>query len=165
MFEIGNQYYKYRKKHGRDRIIKDPDELLELSQKYFEKCLSENLQIKSTDPRGETITEKPKVFQKHELAHFCGIAQWRTINDLKKVSNDFLQVVTYIELTIRNQKMQWGFVGVFNSNIVARDLGLKDSTDVTTQGDKIQSQFIVSTKEQAEEINDFLEDVKKDANK
>lgn len=37
--------------------------------------------------------------------------------------------------------------------------------DVTTQGKAIQSQFIVSTKEQAEEINDFLEDVKKDANK
>ncbi len=37
--------------------------------------------------------------------------------------------------------------------------------DHTSKGQSIKSEFIVSTKEQAEEINDFLEDVKKDADK
>ena len=143
----------------RDRIITDPKDLMDLANAYFKKCLDNPCIIKTIDPRGETITEKPKVFQKDELALECGVAQWRTINDLKGVSEDFMQVVTYIEKTIRTQKMQWGYVGVFNSNIVARDLGLKDSTDVTTQGDKIQTQFIVGSKELGDELKDFINDL------
>ena len=162
MFEIGNEYYKYRKKHGRDRIIQDHIELMELADAYFKKCLENPCIVKTTDPRGETIIEKPKVFQKDELAMECGVSQWRTINDLKEVSKDFMQVVTYIEKTIKTQKMQWGYVGVFNSNIVARDLGLKDRTDVTTQGEKIQSEFIVGSKDLSDEVKGFINGLEED---
>lgn len=46
-----------------------------------------------------------------------------------------------------------------------RDALSMQRVDHTSKGQAIQSQFIVANKEQAEEINDFLEDVKKDANK
>ncbi len=44
-------------------------------------------------------------------------------------AEDFLGVITYIEDTIYNQKYEGAAVGTYNANIIARDLGLRDSQD------------------------------------
>ena len=131
--ELGNQYWKLRSKHGRDRIIKDHKKLEEAADQYFQWCI-DNPIIK-TDYRvaaGEIVIVNipmPQPFQKCELARFCGLAQWRNIENLKKVSEDFKQVITCIEGTIRSQKFKYAAVGMFNANIIAQDLGLKNEKD------------------------------------
>jgi hypothetical protein len=132
----GNQFWKARSKHGRDRVISDPETLANASDEYFEWC--EENSIKYNDFRGkdadEVFLEKPRPFTKEGLARFCGLAQWRSIEELKEISQDFSQVVTRIEGIIAEQKYTYAVTGIFNSNIVARDLGLKDSTEAKTDG-------------------------------
>ena len=57
----------------------------------------------------------------------------------KNCSEDFLGVVRAIEQTIDNQQIEHAMVGVFNSNLVARIQGIKDQTDVTTNGKELPS--------------------------
>lgn len=135
----GNEFWKLRSKHGRDRIISEPETLLHASDEYFKHCI--NNPIIQMDIRGKdadtVYVEHPRVFQKNELAVFCGLAQWRSIEDLKTQSEDFMQVITRIESIISSQKFAHAAVGMFNANIIARDLGLRDNADITTGGEQI----------------------------
>ena len=137
----GNQYWKKRSKHGRDRVIVDPVTLSEASDEYFQWCLDNP--VIEIDFRGKDLTRieipHPRVFKKEELSRFCGLAQWRSIEELRPISEDFSQVITYIENIIRDQKYTYAVVGMFNSNIVSRDLGLVDNKglDHTTNGNDI----------------------------
>ena len=130
-----NQYWKLRLKHGRDRIIQDPTSLWENACEYFQWCI-ENPLLK-TEPfafQGNVILQDipvMRVFQKDGLALACGLSAWRTIEDLKKLSDDFLQIVTRIEKIIMTQKFEGASSGFFNSNIIARDLGLRDSQEIS----------------------------------
>lgn len=132
----GNQFWKARTKHGRDRVIEDPETLAEAADEYFQWC--EENDVSYNDFRGKDADEvyirKPRPFTKEGLARFCHLAQWRSIEELKSVSNDFSQVVTRIEGIIADQKYTYAVTGIFNSLIVARDLGLKDSTESKTDG-------------------------------
>lgn len=132
----GNQFWKLRSKHGRERIIQEPQILSDAADEYFQWCVDNPIQQK--DFRGkdaETVyLEHPRVFKKEELARFCGLAQWRPIDELKEVSEDFKQVVTRIEGIIADQKYTYAVINMFNSNIVARDLGLTDKNESKTDG-------------------------------
>lgn len=131
--EKNNQYWKLRSKHGRDRIIKDPESLLESANEYFQWCIDNPVlqtDFKSTKNGLEEIQiPHPQVFQKGALARYCHLSEWRLLEDLKKVSEDFSQIVTHIEGIIRDQKFKYASVGMFNSNIIARDLGLADKRE------------------------------------
>lgn len=153
-----NQFWLLRAKHGRDRIIEDPQALSDSADEYFNFCIENPLEVE--DYRGNppklVKIKKPRVFQKEALAVFCGVSCWRTINDLKDTSKDFLQVITRIENIIKTQKFEYAAIGEFNANIIARDLGLKDSSDVTTGGEKLpsqptQMQIIIKRKSDADE--------------
>jgi hypothetical protein len=134
----GNQYWKKRAKHGRDTIITDPEKLSESADEYFQWCLDNP--IIEIDYRGKYLTKvelpHPRVFKKPELARFCGVAKWETINQLKEKSQDFLEVITRIEGIVADQKYTYAVVGMFNSNIIARDLGLRDTHDHNHGGQK-----------------------------
>lgn len=129
---IGNQFWKKRSKHGRDRIIQDPQTLADASDEYFQWCIDNP--IMELDYRGKDLKPvelpHPRVFKKNELARFCGLSEWRLINDLKKVSEDFSQVIARIEGVIADQKYTYAVVGMFNHNIIARDLGLSDKKEL-----------------------------------
>lgn len=128
----GNQFWKARSKHGRDRIIKDSHCLAESIDEYFQWCVDNP--ILETDFRGRDLVEvlipHPRAFKKEELARFCGLSEWRLITDLKKISDDFSQVITRAEKIIADQKYTYAVVGMFNATIVARDLGLADKKEV-----------------------------------
>jgi hypothetical protein len=47
---------------------------------------------------------------------------------------DFLAVIDAIETVIRNQKFEGASIGVFNATIIARDLGLKEHSELTGAG-------------------------------
>jgi ribosomal protein L11 methylase PrmA len=127
----GNRFWELRSKHGRDKIITDPVALWESACEYFSEV--EDNPLIEIDYKGKDADkvelEHPRPFQKDMLALYCHV-DWRTIEALKKVSEDFLQVVTRIEKTIASQKFEGAAVGFFNPLIIARDLGLTDKQEV-----------------------------------
>ena len=145
----GNQYWKKRSKHGRDKIIKSPEALAESSDEYFQWCV--NNPVIQKEWKGKPLelveTPHPRAFKKNELARFCGVAQWRTLEELcgkkdeeqTQIQKDFSQVLTRIEGIIADMKYTYAVVGMFNSTIVARDLSLKDRHDHTTDDDKLDN--------------------------
>jgi hypothetical protein len=54
-----------------------------------------------------------------------------------ELSKDFSRIITHIRQTINRNKLEGASVGIFNANIVARELGMIDKKDVTSGGDKI----------------------------
>ena len=136
--EKGNQWWKLRSKHGRDRIIQDPEKLLESAYEYFEATSQRTWKKKDWVGKDGFEVERESVtpFTKSGLLLFLDIDSWRTIESLKEVSNDFLQVVTHIEKIIYTQKVEGASVGAFNASIVSRELGLAEAHDVNT---KVQS--------------------------
>lgn len=128
----GNQFWKLRSKHGRDRIIQDPETLSKAADEYFQWC--EENPILQKDFRGKdadtVYLEHPRVFTKEGLARYLDVNEWRVISQLKDVSEDFNRVVTRIEKTIYEQKFTYASVNMFNSNIIARDLGLADKREI-----------------------------------
>ena len=134
----GNQFWKARSKHGRDAIFQDPKKLAESADQYFQWCVDNPIRI--TKMVGEkAITEiLPRVFTKEGISLFCGLCEWRLITDLKNKGDDFSLVIKEIETTIYTQKITYACVKVFDSNIIARDLGLKDRQDMTTNDQDIK---------------------------
>lgn len=137
----GNQYWKLRSKHGRDKIISEPQSLLDSADEYFQWCidnpvLEEDYKVVGGKLRKVKIAH-PQVFQKGALARFCHVSKWETIDDLKNDSKDFLEVIEHIEGIIRDQKFKYATVGMFNSNIVSRDLGLMDKKNIEHSGGQV----------------------------
>ena len=130
-FESRNEFWKLRSKHGRDRIITDPDALWESACEYFSEVT--NNPLIEIDFKGKDADQveypRPRPFQKDMLALFCDV-DWRTIEALKKVNHDFMQVVTRIEQIISSQKFEGAVSGFFNPLIIARDLGLTEKSEV-----------------------------------
>ena len=66
----------------------------------------------------------------------------QTLADYGK-RDDFIGIVERIKKIIYEQKFSGAATGLLNSNIIARDLGLKDSseTDITSKGERIETTF------------------------
>jgi hypothetical protein len=143
----GNKFWESRSKHGRDRLFATPDDLLKSAVDYFQ-WADENpwvtKKIVQSDANGTTIEEKPtqRPYSRKGWYHFIHCStNW--LSEFKKTcSNDFLEVINTIEDFIDNQQWEGATVGTFNANIISRTLGLKDNTDITTQGEKIQPNTI-----------------------
>ena len=143
---LGNTYYKYRKKHGRERIFSSADELLEQCNAYFKWC-DDNPMFKSEIVKYKDHAELMNVpilrpYTKQGLSDFCQVSQYKTISNYKERGEDFLQVITYVEGVIYNQKFSGAAGNLLNANIIARDLGLSDKQDLTTGGEKINDNKI-----------------------
>lgn len=142
-FEQGNQFWRQRSKHGRDKLFADPQLLLEQAMEYF--ALTDKRKWKKKDWVGKEAIEVEREcetpYTKSGLALFLD-CDWRTLNDLKKDKNtDFLRVITRIEDIIYTQKIEGASVGAFNANIVARELGLADKQDLTSKGKELKQVF------------------------
>lgn len=147
---IGNQFWRLRSKHGRDKLFSTPELLWEAACEYFEWCEENPLyETKAFAFQGEiTTTELPKMraMTLSQLCMYlnCNEAYFRTFkHQLPENEKDFNTVIECIEKTIYNQKFQGASADLLNANIIARDLGLKDNQDITTKGEKIQAPVIV----------------------
>lgn len=135
----GNQFWKLRSKHGRDVIFKTPELLWEAACEYFEATDARKWVKKDWVGKDATEvsreTETPYTLSGLCLYLDCSREWWNKFKNENR--EDFLQVVTRIDQIIYTQKFEGASVGAFNANIIARDLGLKEQTDLTTGGEKI----------------------------
>lgn len=140
---IGNNYWQFRNKHGRD-FKYTPEGLWEEAVRYFE-WMSERVwnkkeAIKSGDLAG-TIMDVP-VTTPMSIESFClfadiGTDTFRNYESGSPEYKDFFEVTTRIRGIIESQQLEGATVGTYNANIIARKLGLADKTDVTSKGEAV----------------------------
>lgn len=132
----GNQFWRARSTHGKAPIFKTPDDLWDACAQYFD-WVEENplWESKAFAYQGEvTLTEVPKMraMTISGLCIFLDIAR-RTWDDYRS-REDYMPVVTRVEEIISAQKFEGAAADLLNSNIIARDLGLRDKQDVDLAG-------------------------------
>jgi hypothetical protein len=135
---IGNQFWKQRSKHGRDKIFTSPDLLWEAACEYFEWC--DTHKLIEIDFRGKDASEvklpKMRAFTWEGLELFIDIHSLRDYKSNPEYK-DFSHVITRIEKIIYNQKFTGAAAGFLNPNIIARDLGLADKKEIDKTTTKV----------------------------
>jgi len=125
-------FWKLRCKHGRNKIFSTPEILWDSATGYFQWVEDNPLyETKAFAFQGVVTTEKlPKMraMTMNGLCLYLGVGE-STIQDYAK-REDFSGVVDLIRKTIYEQKFTGAAADLLNSNIIARDLGLRDKTDI-----------------------------------
>ncbi|MFL0105622.1 terminase small subunit [Tenacibaculum maritimum] len=174
----GNQFWKLRSKHGREKLFETPDLLYDACCEYFEWCDNtpimeasivkgnrvEEVSTPMIDKKGKKLTSKAKTTIPYDIAQLpkmrpytlsglclyldCNQAYFNQFESkLKKISEeyktkedkDFSKVITRVREIIYTQKFEGAATGLLNPNIIARDLGLADKKDLTSDGDKVST--------------------------
>lgn len=158
---IGNQFWKLRSKHGRDKLFATPDLLWEAACEYFEWC-DNNPEHIVEQKKGNTSIKSIEGMAKEDISslfdsvvylptkipytihglclylgcnteYFCHFEE--SLKDkTDEMSKDFSQIVTRIRETIYHQKYVGAACGYFNQSIIARDLSLVDNSNVNIKG-------------------------------
>jgi len=135
----GNQFWKLRSKHGRDKLFETPELMWEAACEYFQWC-EDNPFIKSEakvvsgfkESGSVEIAELP-VLRPFTIQGLCRYLDCNTkyFYDFKDANHEgFSEILTRIMDIIYDQKFSGAASGFFNANIIARDLGLADKKDV-----------------------------------
>jgi hypothetical protein len=140
--ENGNELWKLRKKDGREKLFATPEILWNTACEYFqwvdenpfkeEKAMvtSDGANMGSSIEKAELSVKRP--YTLHGLCIFIGCTTdyFRSFKSQeRKDKADFITVIKEIEEVIYEQKFSGAAAGFFNANIIARDLGLKDTID------------------------------------
>lgn len=138
----GNQFWKLRSKHGRDKIFSTPGALWEAAQEYFEwvdnnPFLEDNIELVKVNGVGDEVRREPL----HKMRPYTweGLEIFIDIDSLREYKTnpsykEFSLVITRIDKIIYNQKFSGAASGFFNQNIIARDLGLADKKETEIKG-------------------------------
>jgi hypothetical protein len=153
----GNQFWKLRSKHGRDRLFQTADLLWEAACEYFQWCdenpfhKAEAKIVNIGDYQSQVEIVKLPVMRPYTLQGLCSYLDCNvdyfshfetTIRENKDENKaaeyeDFRRVLTRIREVIYNQKYSGAASGFFNANIIARDLGLADKKEVDKKVTKL----------------------------
>lgn len=141
----GNQFWKLRSKHGRDKNFESPDALWNAAVEYFEWCdanpfheaeqrkgniiISKGAEVGEIDLSPVVELPKMRAYTWDGLELFLDIESLRDYKTNPKYK-EFSQVITRIGKIIYEQKFTGAAAGFFNPNIIARDLGLADKKEV-----------------------------------
>lgn len=142
----GNQFWKQRSKHGRDKLFQTPELLWDAACEYFQWCDENPLIAVEHDKlkvNGEgdrlIMVELPKM-RPYTIQGLCLYLDVNNqyLNDFEgslkdNPNKDFSSVITRIKETIYTQKFEGAASGFFNPNIIARDLGLSDKSETKIQ--------------------------------
>lgn len=127
----GNQFWKLRSEHGREKLFATPDLLWQAATEYFNWVDGHPWYkmeaIKSGDSAGTIMkvpTARPYTITGFLLYVGASNAYWRQFKQAGH--DDFSTVIDEIEKTMYTQKFEGAATGAFNANIIARDLGLVD---------------------------------------
>ena len=137
---IGNQFWKLRSKHGRDMIFETPEKMWEAACEYFEWCDEHPLEIKDYVGKDgkAVIREKTRAYTLAGLALYFDVNTiyfTRFEEEMSKKTDekakDFCKILSRIKQIMYNQKFTGAAADMLNANIIARDLGLIDKTNMS----------------------------------
>lgn len=129
----GNQFWKARTKHGRDKIFSSKEALWDACCEYFQ-WVEDNplIEIKVGWFQGVATQEEVSKMRAMTMDGMCiflniGTSTWA---DWRKKENDFSEVIANAEMVMRNQKFTGAAADLLNPNIIARDLHLTDKQEI-----------------------------------
>ena len=125
-----NTFWKARSKHGREKIFKSPEVLMDASEEYFQWCVDNPLYERIIQSGKEFDVPKMRAMTVSGLCIFLGIETktfYNYCDEENESYKDFLHITTRIREIIRTQKFEGAAAGFLNSNIIAYDLGMKDT--------------------------------------
>lgn len=160
----GNKYWQLRKKHGRYKAY-TPDGLWKEACDYFgwiddnpfEDSKEKISTSKDNKKEDKETTRRRKPYTETGLQIYLGVTDttWENYCSNIEPYKDFFAVTRMIKKIIYTQKFEGAAAGHFNANIIARDLGLKDRQDITTDDEKINQKE--ETPEELKKRLDILE--------
>ena len=131
-----NEYWKKRKKHGREKLFPDPDQIIAEAQEYIKTCKNNpiivNELIKAGNRAGDVVkVERPRIPTQLGLCNYLGIVE-KTFNNYKTKDSykDFFLSFTYVSEMFRLNLLENSITGEANPMIVSRLLGLADKQEV-----------------------------------
>jgi hypothetical protein len=180
----GNQFWKLRSRHGRDKLFNSPKLLWKAACEYFEWMDKNPWQKKEQLKKAQVIknnkTGKEKLHalidiptsRPYTLSGLClylnaSESYWRNfrLNTAAKISSgatkeakaaeDFLTVISRVEEIISTQQFEGATVGAFNANIIARKQGLIEKVQNENRNYNINSVDLTSA--EIKQINKELE--------
>ncbi|WP_145572508.1 DNA-packaging protein [Yersinia mollaretii] len=128
----GNRFWEARSSHGRNPIFGSPEELWTACCEYFNWVVDNPLyETKAFAFQGKVTQEalpKMRAMIIVGLCIFLDIARstWHTF----KAMEGFSDITTRAEEIIYDQKFSGAAADLLNANIIARDLGLKEQSQV-----------------------------------
>ena len=129
----GNQFWKVRSSHGRKPIFPEPEMLWDACTEYFEWVEANPLKSAElvTFQGAGTLVDVPKMraMTINGLCIFLDISQQAWGEYCKR--DGFGEVTTCAQEIIRTQKFEGASGGLLNANIIARDLGLADRSELS----------------------------------
>lgn len=137
----GNQFWKARSKHGRSKNFSSPNNLWKAACEYFQ-WAEDNPLEKAIIYQGE-VTGKEELMRAMTISGLCiflGVnsdyfTDFRGLLDLEtKQGKEYSRVIKDIYEIIKTQKFEGASAGLLNPNIIARDLGLADTKQLTGTG-------------------------------
>lgn len=162
----GNQFWKLRNKHGRDRLFESPELLLKSAYEYFQWCddnpwtkIETTTRIVKKIPMSDEKvipTARPYTISGLCLYLDCNtqyFSQFKKNLTESDIDKDFSLVITRIEDIIYTQKFEGAAVGAFNANIIARDLGLSDRQETNN---KTELNITVQDEYTKDELNKLI---------
>ena len=145
----GNQFWKARSSHGRAKLFESSDSLWEACVEYFEWVEENPLWEEKLFSYQGYITRdtlyKMRAMTIEGLCLFLDINPftWRRWREME----DFNAIVANAEAVIRTQKFTGAAADLLNSNIIARDLGLRDEKGIVHDlGEKTIEQLKLENK-------------------
>ena len=129
---IGNNYWQFRNKHGKDPDYNSSelwDEFVQYCQWIEDNPLREEKQFAF---QGMVTTHDAPKMRAMTIRGFCLFADiaMKTFYEYAK-KDDYRNITTRIEDAIYQQKLEGAAADLLNPNIIARELGLKDHSEVT----------------------------------
>lgn len=130
----GNRFWEARSTHGRNPIYGTAEQLQDACQQYLEWNADNPLyKVHVTAFQGVVSQESVPVMRAMTIGAMClfigiDVSTWR---EWKATRKDFSAVIREVEQAIFQQKFEGASADLLNANIIARDLGLADKTELT----------------------------------
>lgn len=133
-FLPGNRFWEARSSHGANPKFADPQDLWQACTEYFE-WNSENPlhEAKAFAYEGSVTVDflpKMRAMTVKALCIFLDISH-RVWNEWKTSRPDLIPIIENVEAIIYSQKFEGASSGLLNANIIARDLGLAEKSELT----------------------------------
>lgn len=129
---IGNSFWKQRSSHGRKPIFPDAETLWLACCEYFEWVEANPLkEAQAFAYQGSVTVHELNKMRAMTLSGLCIFLDIdRTTWADYAAREDFIPVTSRVDEIIRTQKFEGASAGLLNANIIARDLGLADKSEV-----------------------------------
>lgn len=133
-FLPGNKFWEVRSSHGRNPKFTDPDDLWQACCEYFQWSDDNPLyEMKAFSYEG-VVTQEP--IAKMRALTIAGLCLFLDIDETtwrgwRRDREDLIPVITRAERVIYKQKFEGASADLLNANIISRDLGLANKTELT----------------------------------